>query len=147
MVIYLSKLNDCFEKGLLIKTQKEPELSEKEIKQAEFFLKESEELLELNKKIISSIALYNSYFHCIRSLLFKDGIKERSHYCIARYFEYKYINKDLLDKKFLNAFETIMSIRHTAQYSTEPIEIEEDLNELINICEELLFKIKEIIKW
>lgn len=144
MVIFLSRLDGCFEKRLLIKIQKESELAIKDLKQAEFFLKESEELLNINKKIISAIALYNSYFHCIRSLLFKDGIKERSHYCIARYLEFEYVNKALLDKKFLNAFETIMSIRHTAQYSTEPIEIEEDLTELINICEELIIKIMEI---
>lgn len=146
MVIFLDKLSNCFKKELLIKTQKEPELAIKDLKQAEFFLKESEELLKLNKKVISAISLYNSYFHCIRSLLFKDGIKERSHYCLARYFESNYINKNRIDKKFLNAFETIMSIRHTAQYSTEPIEIEEDLTELINICENLLIKIESIIK-
>ena len=87
-----------------------------------------------------ALSLYNAFFHLARSLLFKDGIKERSHYCIARYIEKHY---DL--DKFVNAFETVMSIRHNVQYSTEKVEIDEDLAELINICQNFILEIGEKI--
>ena len=96
------------------------------------------ELLELGKNHIAVISLYNAYFHTARSILFKDGIKERSHYCIARYVEDEYANKKRINAKFLNGFETVMSLRHNVQYSTEKISIDEDLSELSNICEEFI---------
>ena len=45
----------------------------------------------------------------------------------------------------LNAFETIMSIRHNVQYSTETVEVDIDLDEFCNLCEEYISEIKKII--
>ena len=144
-MIYLTKLNDCFNKGLLKEDTPNLDLAKKSLTQAEFFLKEAMELLELGKKQIAVISLYNAYFHTARALLFRDGIKERSHYCIARYLEEKYVNKKLIKGKFLNGFETVMSLRHNVQYSTEKISIDEDLSELSNICEEFITVIENLL--
>ncbi len=64
---------------------------------------------------------------------FKDGIKERSHYCIARYLEH-YVKKEMLEKKHLQAFERMLEIRTEVSYSTDPIEIEENLTDFANSC-------------
>lgn len=146
MVIYLINLNECFEKGLLKRISPSKELAEKSLEQSRFFIKETEDLFNLNKKQICVISLYNAYFHASRALLFKDGIKERSHYCIARYIEESYTKKKLMDIKFLNAFETVMSLRHNVQYSTDKVEIDEDLNELINLCLEFTEAVNKLIK-
>ncbi len=138
MVIYLDELKECFDKGLLKKTIKQIDLAIKDLNQARFFLSETQDLLDIDKKIVAALSLYNAFFHCARTLLFKDGIKERSHHCIARYIEQEYVKMKKIDVRFLNAFETIMSIRHNAQYSTEEVEIEEDLGELYNLCEEFI---------
>lgn len=131
---------ECFEKGLLKKTFPQLDLAKKDLKQAEFFLKESEELLEIDKKQIAALSLYNAFFHTARALLFKDGVKERSHYCIARYIESNYKLE-----RFVNAFETIMSVRHNVQYSTEKVDVEEDLIEFINICHEFIIKVEKLL--
>ena len=144
MICLISK-NECFEKGLLKKDVPSQDLAKKSIKQAEFFLNETEDLIKLNKKQIAVISLYNAFFHVSRALLYKDGIKERSHYCIARYIEEEYVNKNKLDTKFLNAFETIMSIRHNIQYSTEIVEIDIDLDEFYNICEEYSAEVEKLL--
>jgi len=144
-VIFLISAKDCFEKGLLKKTQKNSDLAKKSLRQANFFLDEAESLIDLEKQVMAAISLYSAYFHVARSLLYKDGIKERSHYCIARYVEEEYVNKKLLNIKFLNAFETIMNMRHNIQYSTETITIDEDLDELYNICLEFLNEVEKII--
>ncbi len=145
-MIFLISKDECFEKGLLQKTEPSLDLAKKSIKQAEFFLSEAHDLFDMKKETMTVISLYNSYFNTARALLFKDGIKERSHYCVARYLEEEYVNKNIINKKFLNAFETIMSLRHNVQYSTEKIEIEEDLTELYNLCEEFIQVIEKIIK-
>lgn len=144
MVMYLLSLKECYKKELLKPGEKSIRLAKKSLKQASFFLNEAQDLIELGKKQISAISLYNAYFHATRALLYKDGVKERSHYCIARYLEEKYVKTKKLSIKFLNAFETVMSIRHNVQYSTEKIEIDEDLTELSNTCEELILEIEKL---
>ena len=139
------KLQECFDKGLLKNTVGQSDLAKKDLKQAEFFLKESGELLDQDRKVIAALSLYNAFFHCARTLLFKDGIKERSHYCIARYLEQEYIQSKKIETVFLDAFETIMSIRHNAQYSTEEVKIEEDLTELYNICEKFIRAVEALL--
>jgi len=128
------KLADCFGKGLLRETRAEPGLAKKDLAQASFFLREADELLSLQKRVMASIALYNAFFHAARALLFNDGVKERSHYCIARYLEERYVTTRRVESHFLDAFETVMSIRHNAQYGTDELVIEEDLAELSTLC-------------
>jgi uncharacterized protein (UPF0332 family) len=137
----LSNVDDCFRKGLLKQDKPQKDLALKDLRQAEFFLSETEDLLS-EKKIMAAIALYNAFFHCARALLWKDGITERSHFCIARYIEENYLPEL---EKFLNSFETMMSIRHNVQYSTEPAEVEEDLEELHDLCEKFIEKVKMIL--
>lgn len=91
--MYLLNLKECYEKGLLKDGEKSLRLASKSLKQAGFFLNEAQDLIDLGKKQISAMSLYNAYFHAIRALLYKDGVKERSHYCIARYLEEKYVKK------------------------------------------------------
>ena len=133
------------EKGLLKKDIPSLDLAKKSLRQAEFLLKETADLIELDKKQIAVISLYNAFFHISRALLYKDGIKEKSHYCIAKYVEEEYVNNNKLDAKFLNAFETIMSVRHNIQYSTEVVEIDIDLNEFCNICEEYRAEVEKLL--
>ena len=95
---------------------------------------------------MAAISLYNAFFHISRALLYKEGVKERSHYCIARYLEDFYVDKGKLDIRFLNAFETIMSIRHNIQYSTEIVEVEVDLNEFCELCNDYLSAVSKLIQ-
>lgn len=142
----MTDTRDCFEKGLLKKDIPSPELARKSLKQAEFFLKEAFDMIELEKKELAVISLYNSFFHVARALLFRDGIKERSHFCVARYIESEYTKKDLLNPLFLNAFETLMNQRKTIQYSTEKTIIDENLSEFYNICEKFMLVVEGMVK-
>ena len=136
---------DCFEKGLLKKDIVQKDLAKKSVKQSEFFLGETQDLIEINKNQMAVISLYNAFFHISRALLYNEGVKERSHYCIARYIEEEYVNKEKLNVKFLNAYESMMSVRHNVQYSTEIIEIDLDFNEFIDICHEYINKVSELL--
>ncbi len=145
MVIFL-KLDEFFEKRLLMKDKPNLDIARKSLRQAEFFLKEAEDLINLGKKEIAVISLYNAYFHIARAFLFKDGIKERSHYALARYIEERYMKKKLIDSKFIIAMDAVRDLRHDVQYSVGRIDIEEDLSEFYNICEEFLNSAEKIIK-
>lgn len=95
---------------------------------------------------MGTIALYNAFFHVARALLFKDGIKERSHFCIARYVEDKYVNTKLLNMDFLNYLDTLRDARHETQYSLDFAEIDIDLYAGIRVCREFIKVVDVLIK-
>jgi uncharacterized protein (UPF0332 family) len=134
-----------FEKGLLKKDVPSKELANKSIEQSLFFLNEANDLINIDKKEMATLALYNAFFHCSRSLLFLDGIKEKSHFAMARYIEEKYIKTKKINVTYLNAIDSLRDIRHETQYTTNKIELDYEIEEYYNLCEELIIKIKKII--
>ncbi len=139
-------LEELFEKGLLKKTVKSNELARKSLKQASYFLNEAIDLLKLDKERMAVIALYNAFFHTSRALLFRDGIKEKSHYAIARYIEYEFVDKGFLDKKFLLVLDTLRDSRHESQYSLVDVEIEINWDEYIDTCKQFITIVNDLVK-
>jgi uncharacterized protein (UPF0332 family) len=92
------------------------------------------------------IALYNAFFHIAKALLFKDGIKEKSHYCVARYVESEYVLKDRLDKKFILVLDSLRDLRHTTQYSLDMIETNEDMNEIYIVSLEFISEVEKLVQ-
>lgn len=134
MVRYLIDVKGCFEQNLLSRITPSIGLARKSIRQARSFLKDAEDLIKIGKDRMAVIALYNAFFHAARALLFKDGVKERSHFCVARYLEEYYVKRELIDIKFLNYVDSLRDLRHDIQYSVEEAEIEEDLGEVHAVC-------------
>ena len=141
-----SKVEDCFEQGLLKKIRPNLNYAEQSVKQAEHFLDEAETLIQSEIKDMAFIALYNASFHAARALLFRDGIKERSHYCVCKYIEEKYQMQELVTMQQSVVLDSLRSKRNDIQYSLEQPEIEEDLNEIFEEVVNFIERVKEIIK-
>ncbi|MFH1587095.1 MAG: HEPN domain-containing protein [Candidatus Diapherotrites archaeon] len=141
-----SKIDECFEQGLLKRIKPNMKYAEQSIKQAEHFLDEAQELIEREIRDMAFIALYSASFHAARALLFRDGIKERSHYCVSKYLEEKYTGKELISMRQAIILDSLRDKRNSIQYSLERTEMEEDLNEIYNEIEGFLEKVKEILK-
>lgn len=138
-------LNDCFKEGLLKKVKPNIEFAKQSIKQAEHFLLEADKLIDNEMVDMAFIALYNSSFHASRALLFKDGVKERSHYCISKYIEYFYKEKELVTLRQTIILDSLREKRNDIQYSIIRLEIDEDVHEVYNEIEEFIERVKEII--
>jgi uncharacterized protein (UPF0332 family) len=136
-----NKLNECIKNNQIKFTGKIKDPTQ-ELNQANFFLDEAFDLIELNKKEMSIIALYNSAFHCARSILFNDGYDEHSHYCLQIYL----IEKTNLKNEYIELFDILRGQRTQVQYATEKIKIEENLDELYNKVEDFIEETKKIIK-
>ncbi len=142
----LTSIENCFAKGLLKKTVKSKILASQDIKQAEFFLGESLDLVRFKKKEMAAIALYNAVFHAGRALLFRDGIKERSQYCLQKYLEEKYQKPGLLSGEEAALFDVLRGIRQEVQYGVTKIRFEENIAELCDKTEKFIEKTKVIIR-
>ncbi|MEA3493192.1 MAG: HEPN domain-containing protein [Candidatus Margulisiibacteriota bacterium] len=112
----MTEVDDCFKKRLLIKSRPSRELAGKSIRQAEHFLEKAENYLKLEDVETISIYLYYAFFHAARALLFKDGIKERSHYCTLTYLEHAYIKSGQISENYLNILRALKESRQEIQY-------------------------------
>jgi uncharacterized protein (UPF0332 family) len=142
----LPSLKKCFSTGLLRKVRPKTELAIKDVLRAEFFLDESISLLTQGKREIAAISLYNAYFHTARALLDKDGVTERSHACVVEFVKEKYAMKNKMPMQMVTCFEQVLLLRHDVQYSAEPIEIDEDLAELCDVCQEFITRVRRLIE-
>ncbi|MBL7080827.1 HEPN domain-containing protein [Candidatus Bathyarchaeota archaeon] len=67
----------------------------------------------LNSSVLSS---YLAMFHSARAMLFRDGYRERSHYCVARYLEERYVKRGLLEARWVELLDHHRETRHASQY-------------------------------
>ena len=142
----MTSVENCFAKGLLKKTAKSKALALQDTKQAEFFLGEALDLVGYKKKEMAILALYNAVFHAGRSLLFKDGVKEKSHYCLQKYLEEKYQKTGFFSLDEVALFDVLRGIRQEIQYGMAKVKLEENLAELCDKTEKFIEKTKKIIQ-
>lgn len=70
------------------------------------------------------IAAYTAMFQSARALLFKDGIFEKSHYCVIEYLKEHYVKKHLLPSDYLYAIDLYRTQRHEVLYGLDEISYE-----------------------
>jgi uncharacterized protein (UPF0332 family) len=112
----LKNIDDCFERGLLRKVEPSKAKSDKSLLQAGEWLIEAEKNLEAGALRSAVSSAYLAVFHCSRAVLFRDGVREKSHYCIGLYLQ-KYVEEGALEEEWPLLFDRIRSIRHSDQYS------------------------------
>ena len=118
MAVGLKRFNfeDCIREGLLRNIPPSKEKAEGSIRAANKWLDEAEKGLKnetFNSSVLSS---YLAMFHSARAILFFDGFREKSHYCIARYLEEKYVKNNLLERKWVELLDYHRELRHDSQY-------------------------------
>jgi len=84
------KLADCFKKGLLKTISPDTENADRSIKLSMENIEDAVENLIIHRYRVVVILSYTAMFHAARAILFRDGIKERSHECIPVYIVEKY---------------------------------------------------------
>lgn len=103
--------------GLLRDIPPSKDTAEGSMRAASKWLGEAEKDLRggaFNSSVLSS---YLAMFHSARALLFLDGWREKSHYCIARYLEEKYVKSGMLESKWVELLDHYRDLRHDDQYS------------------------------
>ncbi|MFH0986633.1 MAG: HEPN domain-containing protein [Candidatus Micrarchaeota archaeon] len=135
-------IEDCFKENLLKKTKIEEEKIKNSLNLARHFLERAEGILKIGYYDIAFSQAYNSMFHSARAILFKDGIKERSHYCLVLYLKNKFKSGEIKD--YLEILDDCRQSRHNIQYeggNCAPEDAEqaiEDAKKFLEIVEGLL---------
>jgi len=129
MVRQLSELDRCFQKGLIRKTLPSKEKALKSMKKARRWLDEAQKNLDYGLFDSCLVSSYSAMFHATRSLLLKDGFREKSHYCVARYLEEKYVDRKKLNREVVDLLDRFKELRHEDLYELDFFATKEDAKE------------------
>jgi uncharacterized protein (UPF0332 family) len=80
-------------------------------------------------------------FHSARALLYKDGVKERSHICIVSYLREKYPEL----RRLSNQLDAYRRNRHNTLYSLDFLISDNEAKQAIMDAEQFYKHIKKII--
>lgn len=106
---------DCLSRGFLRKIPPSKDHADRSFEKAQRWLKEAVTTLK-SKAFNSTVsAAYLAMFHAARALLFLDGFREKSHFCVARYLE-QYVAKGKLEQEWVDLLDHHREIRHGDQY-------------------------------
>lgn len=118
--------------------------SRKSITEAREWLSEAKKnmAVEAYKSAISS--LYLAIFHSARAVLFKDGVREKSHYCVGVYLG-KYVEQGVLEEEWVLIFDRMRSVRHTDQYSFQMHPSKEEVESGIDIAGKFVDRMEKLV--
>jgi uncharacterized protein (UPF0332 family) len=125
----------------------EPSLtkSEQSLHQARDWLSEAEKNLEAEALRSAISSAYLAVFHSARAVLFRDGVREKSHYCIGLYLQ-KYVEDGTLEEEWTMLFDRIRSVRHADQYSFMALPTEEEVQASIDLAERFIERMERLLK-
>jgi len=141
----LSELDKCFENGLIRKTLQSKEKAIKSINKARRWLEEAEKNFKFGLFDSCLVSSYSAMFHAARALLLKDGFRERSHYCLARYVEEKYVNANKLDRAVVDLLDRFRELRHEDLYELDFFATTDDAEEAIKNAEIVIKEVEKLI--
>lgn len=138
-------LNDCIKEGLLRSIPPSSEKAEGSAKAAQRWLEEAEK--DFSGKAFNScvMAAYLAMFHSARAILFFDGFREKSHYCVARYLEEKYVAKRLLERKWVELLDHSRELRHDDQYAISFLATEGEAESAMKAAKEFVERMTKLL--
>jgi uncharacterized protein (UPF0332 family) len=119
--------------------------SEQSLHQARDWLSEAEKNLEAEALRSAISSAYLAVFHSARAVLFRDGVREKSHYCIGLYLQ-KYVEDGTLEEEWTMLFDRIRSVRHADQYSFMALPTEEEVQASIDLAERFIERMERLLK-
>jgi uncharacterized protein (UPF0332 family) len=119
--------------------------SEQSLHQARDWLSEAEKNLEAEALRSAISSAYLAVFHSARAVLFRDGVREKSHYCIGLYLQ-KYVEDGSLEEEWTMLFDRIRSVRHADQYSFMALPTEEEVQASIDLAERFIERMERLLK-
>lgn len=110
-------------------------------------LKEAKALLRDGHNNAALLYAYSSMFGAGRVVLYRDGIQEKSHYCMAKYLEEEYARKGKIDPGIITLLNAFREERHAIMYGFEEMMVaQEEAEEAISTAEKFIQKAKELLE-
>lgn len=113
----LLSFKDYLKQGLIRRTPPSRKVAEESLETAKRHLQEAEKNIEVSSLDSAVVMAYTAAFNAARSLLFKDGYREKSHAYVVKYLEEPYGNRGIpLD--YIRLLDKYRKLRHGVLYRT-----------------------------
>ncbi len=113
------EFNKCIESKKIIPFAKGKNLVTKEISIARSDLLDAKAGYENERYKWSTIQAYYAMFHAARALVFSEGYREKSHYCLAVALRALFVDKNKMDAQSVRDFLNAMNLREAADYESD----------------------------
>ena len=143
MVKQLSDYKDCFKRGLLLRIEPSEKKGEDSLEKAKNWIEEANKNIKISANDSCISSSYMVMFHSARAILFRDGVRDKSHFCIARYLE-KYVENDILEERWVLLLDKIRDVRHMDQYSLHHSADEEEAVSALKSAEDFFKRMKKL---
>ena len=138
-------LEDCFKRNLLRKTEPSDAKAQRSLEQACIWVDEAKQTLDAGAYRSSLMAIYMGYFHAARAVLFRDGLREKSHICIELYLE-DYVRRGRLEEEWIVLYHRLRNARHLDQYSFGAAPTEDEVEFAISRAEAFIDRIERLLE-
>ena len=139
-------LEDCYERRQLRSSRPDPLKAKMSISTAESHLTEAENLAKAGFKKVAVVIAYASMFHAGRALLFKDGVIEKSHYCLVVYLREKYVINGKLSNELITVMDAFREERQDVMYGLEIPELDKNDEKLaIENARKMIKEVKKLL--
>lgn len=139
-------LEECFASRKLRRILPDLLKAQKSLEAAAAKLRRAKALLEDGHNDATLLYAYSCMFSAGRAVLYKDGVQEKSHYCLARYLEEEYAKKGKISREAITLLDAFREERHAIMYGFEELKVrKEEAEEAIDAAEKFIQKAKELI--
>jgi uncharacterized protein (UPF0332 family) len=126
---------------LLKKTKPSRQYAIKSLETSLKYIENAKDNLKLKNNNLVIFCSYTAMFHAARSLLFRDGVKERSHLCVISYIQETYPRL----KRLANQLDTYRRNRHNTLYALDFLVSDDEAQQAIDDAEHFYQQIKKIL--
>jgi uncharacterized protein (UPF0332 family) len=113
------EFSQCLENKKIIPFAKGKNLVKKEISIAHSDLSDAKAGYENERYKWSTIQAYYAMFHAARALIYSQGYREKSHYCLAIALRALFVDENTMDAQSVRDFLNAMNLREAADYESE----------------------------
>ena len=138
-------LEECFQRRLLRRDRPDTAKAERSLQVSAAKLEQAERSYSHQLYDACLVLAYTSMFHAARAVLFRDGIIEKSHVCLAEYLRQEYSKKGLISEGYVNSLDRMRTDRHEAIYGLETSVTGTLADHAINQCREFIGAAKKLI--
>ena len=135
-------VKDCFKDGLLRKTKPSKQYAVKSLDTSLSYIQNAKDNIKMNNNNLVIFCSYTAMFHAARGLLYRDGVKERSHICVVSYLRETYPNL----KRLSNQLDAYRRNRHNTLYALDVLISDDEAHQAIKDAELFYEQIKNIIE-
>ena len=140
----MTSLEDCSAEGKLQTVLPSEEKARESLCTARDNLHEAEEAGKSGLLRAATNSTYVAIFHAARAILFRDGIREKSHFCIEQYL-HTYVTSGALELKWVILYGNLRSKRDVNQYGFEPPPTKEEAMAAVQLATQFIDRMEALL--